>query len=279
MPRGETGLCPTYAALPVHQKRSWRSETPAQGTPDSMMQGPCAWADTWLGIMLRHMAGLKPGTVHSTTGSGLSYWQIPNQLLNLWHTVQNLRSRLLCLANILFSFHRAAHNGICELIWDEWDHIWLKTLNKHNMSIHISWQVKLTTGCRLNEMGKYNTTHSKTLQRISHSILKSKENSLKGNISKEICYYQTHKMIFCIMFVQLIILLHSDPSQATVNYTTCEFIQVWCEICGWVLVGYNTICLSIACWTHNLNKVICNWPTGMVWTALFKMCVYECMCV
>lgn len=73
MPRGETGMGPTYAAPPARQKRSWRGEPPIQGTPDSMKQGPCARADTWLGIMLRHMAGLKPGRVHSTTGSGLSY--------------------------------------------------------------------------------------------------------------------------------------------------------------------------------------------------------------
>lgn len=47
------------------------------------------------------------------------------------------------------------------------------------------------------------------------------------------------------------------------NYTTCcEFIQVWCEICGWACVCYNTIWLYIACWTDNLNKVytlLTNW--------------------
>lgn len=60
--------------------------------------------------------------------------------------------------------------------------------------------------------------------------------------------------------------------------TCCECIQVWCEICGRAYVGYNTIWLYVACWTDNLNKVICNWPTGMVWTALFKMCTCECVC-
>lgn len=122
IPTRETGLCPRYAALPVCQKRFWRSEPAFQGTPNSMMQGAmCTGWHMVLGIMWRHTVGLKPGTVNSTTRSGLSYWQIADQLLNLYLLCKICCTGFIpCQHPVHFSYsckywHMQVHLG---WIWD-----------------------------------------------------------------------------------------------------------------------------------------------------------------
>lgn len=81
-------------------------------------------------------------------------------------------------------------------------------------------------------------------------------------------------MRLCIVFVWVITLFHS--AQSKLHYLLWVYSSmVWNT---WVrCVCYNTIWLYIACRTDNLNKVIRNWPTGMVWTALFRMWLRVCV--
>lgn len=88
-PRGWTGTCPRYAALPVCQRRILKVQAGLSG--DCCQHDSPAMCTDWhmvLGIIQRHMTGMEPGTVHSTAGSDMSYWQIPHQFIS-HHKLQN----------------------------------------------------------------------------------------------------------------------------------------------------------------------------------------------
>lgn len=147
--RGETGMCPRNAVLPVRQNRSRRSEPAFQRTPDRMMKAGamCTGWHMVLGIMQRHTAGLKPGTVHSTTGSGLSYWQSPHQLLYFYLQCK------ISWTGFFPSQHPVDFSCSCKH-WHVSCPVLPGLLPTYTalgrsvlltMSIHISWQVKVTT--------------------------------------------------------------------------------------------------------------------------------------
>jgi len=81
-------------------------------------------------------------------------------------------------------------------------------------------------------------------------------------------------VILCCLF--LYILSNCSPNLTTLFVVSLFKYDVKWE---WVGMGYNTIWVYIVCCTDELNKLLCNWPSRMVWTALLKKCMCECMCV
>lgn len=197
------------------------------------------------GIMQRHRAGLRPCTVHSTTG--LSYWQISNQLWNLYLPGK------LCWA-CFFPRQHPAHLSM--------------QLHKHlytsGFGMRLVQNITQNTLCQypspdrwswFKETTQYNTTHTDTSPRILHSVLK------KANVPVECSYsgrYYMFSVCFSVSFqcfgtnktVNLFYVCIIKPHRSTLIWSLfssetsyCEFFlfffffsQVWCEKRGCVCV-------------------------------------------
>lgn len=168
------------------------------------------------------MAGLKPGTVHSSTGSGLSSWQTPNQLLKFYLLCKICWTGFFPPCSFVMQLHTLVY--VC------WFRI--MTLEPHLIQNYTNTIYQCISPDRWNSLQAVNFDYFKRIK-MKYSLCASMTRAwLPGrNFNVTFQCFGTNKNVILDHVCIIVILFCFDPSQHKLHYMLWVF-QVWCEICG-----------------------------------------------